>query len=588
MNSIDAAKSENVNLSTTLQATSKSSQLRQWILFLGPGVIRLLGGGIIAGLGVFAVELVIAYGLQAFLLGLGLMNSDVVRLPWWIPQTDLKEILVFIFILSAVRSLLYFFQVYIPNATYNAFGFRQRKRLIEWAFSSVSVNTPFVTTLYTERTTFASSFLNGAQYMVIYGSTSILIALALFWLAPLLALTAFVLMGIFLGPIYLLNKQIRAASIHFAESWEVTNNRLLVGLRNIFLIRTYGMQNDEVTKASASLDLYSRSHLRIYKLGAVKFALPQVVGICIICLTVYLGKTQMGIESATLITFLYLFFRWVQNLSFLYLNAAQVIHYRPQIDGLFAWHQAHYLTSLKSIQSAPSRSHLLEAKPLEHALGWEAKGLSFSYDQKTQVFENLDFKINPGSRVLISGASGSGKTTLIGLLLGQLQGPGALLFQDGGTLRTLDEIKNSLVQSIGYAGPEPFIIDGTVSENLMYALSEKPSAEKIKRALQIAACEFIYEMPMGLETALSEQGHGLSTGQKQRISLARALLREPKALFLDEALSNLDNENRLKVLGNLLEQRNPFTLILISHSEFAGFKPDLEIFFRAPGKVEIK
>lgn len=556
--------------------------------FLGPQVIRWMFTGVIAGISVSAIELAIAYGIQAFLLALGLMKENVIKLPTWIPVQSLKVVLIFIVALAALRSVLYFFQVYVPNATYNAFGFRQRQRLVEWSFSSATVNTPFVSTLYTERVTLSSSLINGVQYIIIYGCTSVLITAALFFLSPILSFVAFCLMGIFLMPIYFFNTRIRNESTKFAESWEQANRRLLVGLKNIFLIRIYGAEKEEVEKSKLSLGVYSKSHTLIYKLGAFKFALPQFVGVLIICLTVYIGQNYFAVEAGILVSFLYLFFRWVQNLSFIYLNAGQVVHYRPQINELFAWHRDHF-ASYRDQKNLQKNEIGLALKKFNGPIGWKATNLNFGYEQRENILANLSFEMEPSSIVLIKGPSGSGKTTLISLMLSQLSAGKALTVSEkNGVPKDMDEAKPHLMTSVGYAGPEPFVIEGTVRENLLYANHEKLSDATIHEALRIADCGFLSEVVGGLEFKITEQGQGLSTGQKQRISLARAILRNPKALFLDEALSNVDQQTRHRILTNLDQIRDRFTLIFISHFEFESLKPDLEIIFDGRGSVQVK
>jgi ATP-binding cassette subfamily B multidrug efflux pump len=559
---------------------NRSSQLKKQIIdFLGPKVLKLMVFGLFAGIGVSAIELAIAYGVQAFLLALGLMKEDVVRLPQWIPKTDLISVLSLIVILAALRSIFYFFQVYFPNATYNAFGFRQRQRLIEWSFSQSTVNTPFVSTLYTERVTLSSSLVNGVQYIVIYGCTSVLVVCGLFYLSPLLSVLSLTLMAIFLWPVYLFNTRIRSESKKFSDSWEQANNRLLVGLKNIFLIRIYGAEKLEIQKSQKSLQTYSESHSLIYKLGAIKFAIPQFVGVLIICLTVYIGKYHFSVEPGILISFLYLFFRWVQNLSFIYLNAGQVIHYRPQIDELFNWYKNHYLVSFN--QDGFQEESLASRLKFNSPLGWQAINLSFSYNNESRnILKDLTFEIKPKDIVLIKGPSGSGKTTLIGLLLAQLSSNSSLrVYQDGVGSLTMEEAAPYLKNSIGYAGPEPFIIDGTIRDNLLYANHLDITDSEISEALSIADCDFIKTLPKTFDFKITEQGQGLSTGQKQRLSLARAILRRPQALIMDEALSNIDQGTRDRVLKNLIAYKSRCTLIFISHFEFDLLKPDLEISF---------
>jgi len=123
-----------------------------------------------------------------------------------------------------------------------------------------------------------------------------------------------------------------------------------------------------------------------------------------------------------------------------------------------------------------------------------------------------------------------------------------------------------LLQTVGYVGPEPFLFDGTIRENLLYALSGRlPDDAQIFAAMDKAECGFVRELSLGLDHPLTEQGLGLSAGQKQRLGLARALLRDPKVLVLDEATANLDFETERRLVETLGDLKGRMTLLIVTH-----------------------
>ena len=122
-----------------------------------------------------------------------------------------------------------------------------------------------------------------------------------------------------------------------------------------------------------------------------------------------------------------------------------------------------------------------------------------------------------------------------------------------------------LLANIGYVGPESFLIEGTIRSNLIYGLEREPSPAEIECALALADCSFIATLPDGLEHPLTFLETGLSAGQKQRLSLARALLRNPRALILDEATSNLDLDTEKKLVETLQRLKGRVTLIVATH-----------------------
>lgn len=129
----------------------------------------------------------------------------------------------------------------------------------------------------------------------------------------------------------------------------------------------------------------------------------------------------------------------------------------------------------------------------------------------------------------------------------------------------LGSCKGKLLASLGYVGPESFIISGTIRDNLMYGGTDNYSDNEMKAVLKLAECHFVLLMKDGLNHYLSEQGEGLSAGQKQRLSLARALLRKPKVLILDEATANLDVRTEALLIKTLIKLKTQMTLIIISH-----------------------
>ena len=116
-------------------------------------------------------------------------------------------------------------------------------------------------------------------------------------------------------------------------------------------------------------------------------------------------------------------------------------------------------------------------------------------------------------------------------------------------------------------GPEPFIISGTIRDNLGYGLNNNPIDEELWIACNEAeADDFIKALDQGLDSPLSEMGEGLSMGQKQRLGMARALLRQPEILILDEVTANLDRKTELALIQNIMKMKDNMTILVSTHS----------------------
>jgi ATP-binding cassette subfamily B protein len=193
----------------------------------------------------------------------------------------------------------------------------------------------------------------------------------------------------------------------------------------------------------------------------------------------------------------------------------------------------------------------------------EFRNVTFGYDPYQPVLKNVSFKIEPGEIVGIVGKSGSGKTTIVNLLCKFYDIQEGEILIDGKNIRDIPSYE--LRKHIGLVLQEPFVFRGTIAENIIYG---KPDAtyEEIINAGKIAnAHEFIMKFPNGYDTLLGERGAGLSGGEKQRITIARAILCNPPILILDEATSSVDTESEKKIQDALSSLWKGRTTIVVAH-----------------------
>jgi ATP-binding cassette subfamily B multidrug efflux pump len=192
----------------------------------------------------------------------------------------------------------------------------------------------------------------------------------------------------------------------------------------------------------------------------------------------------------------------------------------------------------------------------------EFRHLSFSYGE-TAVLRDISLKIPSGTTLAIVGPTGSGKTTLVSLL-GRLfeAAPGSLLI-DGRPVR--DYPLAVLRRNIGMVPQETFLFSDTVRENLVFGAPEATTDQMLEAAETAHIRAEFEDFPQGFETMVGERGLTLSGGQKQRTALARALLRRPAILILDDALASVDTYTEEQILGGLSRYTAASTTILISH-----------------------
>ena len=254
-------------------------------------------------------------------------------------------------------------------------------------------------------------------------------------------------------------------------------------------------------------------------------------------------------------------------------------------------HRIRELTDLPREDHDPQSARLLAEQAVKGIMV-SADSVTFGYESLnenaeatvTNVYENADFKARSGEIVAVVAESGGGKTTLIRLLLGMLEPQeGKVTLKSGSG----DEfpMNSDLRQFFAYVPQGNTLFSGTVAEN-MRMVNEQATDEELVCALKTAcAWEFVEKLPNGINSALGERGRGLSEGQVQRISIARALLRGSPILLLDEATSALDAATEEQVLHNIMES-HPDRLIILSTHRPAALKLCDRIYRISGGKID--
>jgi ATP-binding cassette subfamily B protein len=192
----------------------------------------------------------------------------------------------------------------------------------------------------------------------------------------------------------------------------------------------------------------------------------------------------------------------------------------------------------------------------------EFRAVTMSYGSEP-VLDSVNLRIRAGETVAVVGHTGSGKSTLVALVPRLMDPTGGAVLLDGVDLRQLDPA--DLRRHIGFVPQETFLFSATVGENIAFGV-EDATEEQIRRAAEIAGLAGDIEaFPAGYQTMVGERGITLSGGQKQRAAIARAILRDPRILILDDALSSVDTLTEERILTHLAGLMRGRTVILISH-----------------------
>ena len=210
------------------------------------------------------------------------------------------------------------------------------------------------------------------------------------------------------------------------------------------------------------------------------------------------------------------------------------------------------------------------------------KQVTFSYETRASIIDKLELELPTGKVTALVGHTGAGKSTIANLLLRYYDVTEGAVSFNGVDVRKLD--LNSLRESIGIVAQDPFLFDGTIRDNLLLA-KEGASEDELWQALEGAHIhEFIRQLPEQLETKIGERGIRLSMGEKQRITIARVLLKNPRVVILDEATSSVDTATERKIQEALDNLKTNRTVLIIAHRLSTVRKAD-QIVVLKKGKI---
>jgi ATP-binding cassette subfamily B protein/ATP-binding cassette subfamily C protein/ATP-binding cassette subfamily B multidrug efflux pump len=211
-----------------------------------------------------------------------------------------------------------------------------------------------------------------------------------------------------------------------------------------------------------------------------------------------------------------------------------------------------------------------------------AEGLGFAYAGGAPVLQGIDFELAPGRSLALVGATGSGKSTLAGLLL-RFHAPLAGTLTLGGV--PIGEIDDAAFRHlVAFVPQDPFLLAGTLAENIDFGSGADADAVR-QAALRVGLGPLLESLPLGLDTAVGERGASLSAGQRQLVILARALVRNPALLVLDEATASIDSGTEAELQRALERLRGEVSMVMIAH-RLSTLREVDEILVLAGGQVQ--
>ena len=386
------------------------------------------------------------------------------------------------------------------------------------------------------------------------------------FLNPYLALAPMVIMPLCLlsGRLYFNRQRRLTAEIRRGES--DMHISLQEGLKHRIMLRTLesvGIMDQRIGDIQQRLDTTNRRQARLSAASGTIVRLGFVAGY----LTAF-GWSIFSLHNG-LITFGTMT-AFIQLVSRIQQPIANIASYLPSFISTSV-----AVDRLRDIDTQSPDTHLEDGSAdgdnachRIHNAGIRVSDLTFRYaTDSDDILSHFSHDFTPGSRTMIVGSTGTGKTTLIKLLLGLLRpdsGKVEMYGSDGITRK----VSPSTLCNFIYVPQGNSLLPGSIRDNLLLA-SPDATDSQLAHALHIAAADFVFDLPMGLDTSCDEAGGGLSEGQAQRIAIARALLRDGSILLLDEFNSALDADTAATLMSRLDRHCPDSTIIIIAHHRSA-------------------
>lgn len=345
---------------------------------------------------------------------------------------------------------------------------------------------------------------------------------------------------------------------------------------HIHLIKALGKERYEIEKFEANLVKRKEFELKEARLSTISSfsgsILSKVIsGIIVLCggYQVIKGTTTLGSLTAIMI-------------------------YLTQLTGLLKSVGNFYQTITVNSVTRQRLAEILDIRASIHdvkdAIAYnikrgkiEFKGVFFGYNKKILVLKGINFLIEPASKAALVGPSGCGKTTIFSLILRLYEQEEGSILIDGIDIRKIK--LDSLKSRIGIALQEPFLWNDTIRNNISYGAEWATDEDIIKAARLAEAHDFIMNFPGKYDSVIGEMACKISEGQKQKIAIARAVIKRPKILILDEAMSSVDSETEDMIIDNIRTEFKDSTLIVASHRFSTVRKMDLVYFLEGPSAI---
>ncbi|MFI5303745.1 MAG: ABC transporter ATP-binding protein [Nitrospiria bacterium] len=400
-------------------------------------------------------------------------------------------------------------------------------------------------------------FIDGIESMTIALFTLAGISTVLFYLNWRLALLALIPIPLLVSSALKFTRKIHRLYSIIREKSAVLNSRIQDSISGIRETLSFNAHDFEISRFNQASGDYCNESLKVSRLWSLYSPGMIFIGSLGTLVVFGFGTLQVTHGSMTvgeLIAFL-------SYLGLFYVPINQIHSVNHMLQHALASGERVFEVIDQKPEIVNSPHPVFPDSPLKGHIQFHQ--VTFHYRPDISVVREISFEALPGEKIALVGPSGAGKSTLIKLLMRFYDIHDGRITIDGEDIRNFDLA--SLRSQFGMVAQEPFLFNGTIRENIAYSLLNATDEEIYHAAVAARADEFIQIFPEKYQTWIGERGIKLSTGQKQRIAIARAILKNASIIILDEATSNIDTETELKIQEALEVLTAQKTTFIIAH-----------------------
>lgn len=549
--------------------------------FIGRRSATIVFASAIVGLFLAGVEILLSAYIVKLLsmIGFSQPGNGTLQMLMGSISTPSAALLGFV-IISIVRSILQIAKGYFAVSSNELFVTRLRLACISSTLNKVGprYNSSRVYSLISDVFIKSALTFYGVAHAIPFIIQGLLLFVFLLSLSASLSLLG--LLFVFLAGIivFVIQRQISKVVSPLSKINDVLYKSLKRILENILWIRFCKLEDLEVSHAENLLQNYLKRIKRGSLLSLISENVPSLMGSVVVAILFLKQLHSPEVNAGVFISFIYVFMRFVQSLSQVVSFLSSSMINLPYFKSAYCYYNSlpkadligfdvNLLKMTNGKESDFSAHNILysDRTTLSSSPTIKINKLQYQYDEYERIFNELSFFVKPGQQCVIIGPSGVGKSTLLNLMVGELQPcSGDIKINDVSPTTFLDTYSHEAA----YAGPEPLLFEGSIRENLLYGANHEISDKEIIETLEsLGLRDWLVQFEADLsQPLLGTDGVGASSGQAQRLSIARALLRRPKLLILDEVTANLDSTTEARVLSILELLKGEATVIIVTHS----------------------